>query len=99
MAEVAAASAGLQAYSSTAAEMAAEMGAAAAATTACGPAVLAPVFGVIGTEFLAAFTGAHVAHAAAIGRLSEVVASIGVAVASSAHEYEATDAQTAASLT
>ncbi|OLT31826.1 hypothetical protein BJF84_26350 [Rhodococcus sp. CUA-806] len=79
--------------------MAAEMGAAAAATTACGPAVLAPVFGVIGTEFLAAFTGAHVTHAAAIGRLSEVVASIGVAVASSAHEYEATDAQTAASLT
>lgn len=99
MAEVAAVSAGLQVYSGTAASMAAQIGSAAASTAACGPAVLAPVFGLVGTEFLAAFAGVHTAHSAAIARLSEVVGSLGVAVSSSAFGYDATDAQTAANLT
>ncbi len=99
MAEVAAVSAGLQAYSGAAVSMAAHIGSVATTTAACGPAVLAPVFGIVGGEFLAAFTGVHTAHSAAIARLSEVVDSLGVAVSSAALAYDATDAQTAASLT
>lgn len=98
MAEVAVVSAGLQAYSGTAISMAAQIGSAAAATAGCGPAVLTPVFGIIGTEFLAAFTGAHTAHSAAIARLAEVVGNLGVAVSSSALTYDATDTRTASSL-
>ena len=79
--------------------MAAEIAATAAATTACGPVVLAPVFGVIGTEFLAAFTGVHAAHVDALTRLSGTIASIGAQATASAAAYELTDAHTAASLT
>lgn len=96
MVEVAAQVAGMGAYASTAAEMSVRIGAAAAATAACGPAVLAPVFGLVGTEFLAAFTQAHTAHAGAIARLSDVVGSIGAAVASSTVAYDSTDTSTAA---
>ncbi|AYJ49198.1 hypothetical protein D8W71_13560 [Rhodococcus sp. P1Y] len=78
--------------------MATELAAAAAAAVATGPAMLAPVFGLIGTEFLAAFTGVHSAHAAAVSSLSHTVASIGTAAAQSSAEYDLADAATAASL-
>ncbi|WP_176459860.1 type VII secretion target [Rhodococcus sp. 14-2470-1b] len=98
MTEISAVAAGIHAFSSTAGSMAGEVAVAAAATAATGPAVLAPVFGVIGTEFLAAFTAVHSAHTAAVSRLAGTVASIGVAASTSAAGYDITDASTAASL-
>ncbi|ORI18130.1 hypothetical protein BJI47_19315 [Rhodococcus sp. 1168] len=78
--------------------MSAHVTSAAAAATACGPAVLTPVFGAIGTEFLAAFTAAHTAHTAALARLAEVLSSIGSAAAGSAAGYQATDTAAAGHL-
>lgn len=78
--------------------MATDLAAAAAAAVATGPVVLAPVFGLIGTEFLAAFTGVHTAHTAAVGDLSRTVASIGAAATASSIAYDLADARTAASL-
>ncbi len=98
MTEVSAVSAGILAYSATTAAMSAQVTAAAAATMACGPAVLTPVFGLIGTEFLAAFTGTHTAHTAAVAKLAGVIGSIGAAAAQSAVGYDLTDVQTAESL-
>nr|WP_296772600.1 type VII secretion target [Rhodococcus sp. (in: high G+C Gram-positive bacteria)] len=98
MTEVSAVSAGILAYSATAASMSAHVAAAAAATTACGPVVLAPVFGLIGTEFLGAFTGAHAAHVGALGQLATTIGSIGVEATASAAGYDGTDISTAASL-
>lgn len=96
--EISAVSAGVHAYATTMGAAAAQVATAAAATTACGPAVLTPVFGLIGTEFLAAFTGVHTAHGAAVGRLAETVASLGVAASASSAAYDLADTQTAASL-
>lgn len=98
MAEIDVHVAGLDAFSATAGALAAEVASAATAATACGPAVLAPVFGLIGTEFLAAFAGTHSAHTAAVGRLAGVFGSIGGATAASRVGYEVTDVATAASL-
>ncbi|QCB50614.1 hypothetical protein E5720_03525 [Rhodococcus sp. PAMC28707] len=98
MAEVSATAAGILAYSATAGTMSAQVTSAAAAATACGPAVLTPVFGAIGSEFLAAFTGTHSAHTAALARLAEVLGSIGSAAAGSAAGYQATDAAAAGRL-
>jgi ribose/xylose/arabinose/galactoside ABC-type transport system permease subunit len=99
MAEVAASTAEIQRYSVTAGSLAAEVAGAAAAATTSGPALLAPIFGLIGTEFLGAAAGVHAAHTSAVARLAEVVASLGVQAAASGIGYELTDAATARSLT
>lgn len=98
MTEVSALPAGMLEYSATAANMSAQVSAAAVATTSCGPVVLTPVFGLIGTEFLAAFACAHAAQVGALGQLATTVGSIGVAATASAAGYVGSDSATAASL-
>ncbi|WP_072807215.1 type VII secretion target [Rhodococcoides yunnanense] len=98
MVEIQVQAAGVDAFVASAGALAVETAGAAAAATACGPAVLAPVFGLIGTEFLAAFTGTHTAHTAAVGRLADVLGSIGHAAAAAGVGYDTTDGATAVSL-
>lgn len=98
MAELVVDNEGVLAYSAVASTVAEQIGAAGAAAAACGPAVLAPVFGLIGTEFLGAFTGTHSAHTEAVGELAATVASIGAAATASAASYARTDAGTGASV-
>ncbi|NIL77777.1 MULTISPECIES: type VII secretion target [Rhodococcus] len=99
MAELATSTAELQRYSATAGSLAAQVAGAAAASTAAGPALLAPIFGPIGSEFLGAAAGVHAAHTTAVARLAEVVAGLGVQAAASGVGYETTDIATAGSLT
>ncbi|SNT45988.1 type VII secretion target [Rhodococcoides kyotonense] len=98
MAEISAVAAEIQAYAASAGALATEVAGAAAAATAAGPAVLTPVFGLIGTEFLGAAVGVHTAHTAAIARLADALGSIGVATARSGAGYELTDSATAETL-
>src|SRR3546814_596078 len=69
MAELVVETEGVLAYGAVASTMAEQIAAASAAVAACGPAVLAPVFGLIGQEFLGAVTGTHLAHTDAVVRL------------------------------
>ena len=98
MAELVVETEGVLAYGAVASTMAEQIAAAGAAAAACGPAVLAPVFGLIGQEFLGAVTGTHLAHTDAVVRLAGTVASIGSAAAASAVSYALTDAGTGATL-
>ncbi|WP_415974205.1 type VII secretion target [Rhodococcus sp. 077-4] len=94
MAELVVETEGVLAYGAVASTMAEQIAAAGAAAAACGPAVLAPIFGLIGQEFLGAVTGTHAAHTDAVLRLSGAVASIGSAATASAVSYALTDAGT-----
>ncbi|MGA9870762.1 MAG: type VII secretion target [Rhodococcus sp. (in: high G+C Gram-positive bacteria)] len=98
MTEVTATATAIEAYAGTTAAMSTQVAGAAAAESLCGPAVLAPVFGVVGTEFLAAFTAVHVNRLDAVVRLAGAMAHIGGAAGSSSLAYDLTDAETAASL-
>ncbi len=98
MAELVVHTEGVLAYSAVASTMAQQIAAASAAAAACGPAVLAPVFGLIGQEFLSAAAGTHLAHTDAVARLAGAVASIGSAATASAVSYALTDAGTGASV-
>lgn len=89
---------GVLAYGAMAATMAEQVASAGAAAAACGPAVLAPVLGLIGTEFLAAFGRVHLAHTDAVVRLSHVLSTLGGAAAASAVSYALTDAATGSSV-
>ncbi|MBY4276808.1 hypothetical protein HQO27_12175 [Rhodococcus fascians] len=90
---------GVLAYGAAASTMAEQIAAAGAAAAACGPAVLAPVFGLIGQEFLATVTGTHLAHTDAVVRLAGAVASLGSAAADAAVSYARTDDATRAAVT
>jgi hypothetical protein len=98
MSELAAATASIAAYGTSAAEMAAGLTGAAATAAVSGPEVLGPVFGLIGGDFLAAFATAHAAHLGAIADASATLAGIGVTALATAADYAATDAAHAAGL-
>ncbi|MBJ8347371.1 type VII secretion target [Antrihabitans sp. YC2-6] len=85
----------LHGYAGVAAEMASQLTAAGAGTAVAGPALLGPVFGLIGGEFVAAFAAAHSAHVAAITDLASKVAGMGAASVASATDYDGADATTA----
>ncbi|RVW04962.1 type VII secretion target [Rhodococcus spongiicola] len=97
MSEFSAAAAGIAAFGGTATELAARAEAAAAAVAAK-PDALGQVFGLIGGDLLAAFTGARSAHAARLERLASAWASMSAAAITTAAGYEATDAGTASTL-
>ncbi|MGW4242953.1 type VII secretion target [Nocardia sp. NPDC004722] len=62
-----------------------------AATTA--PDLLAPAFGLLGTDFLTAYAAAHTTHLTDLAELSAVFASIGTATAAAASTYATHDAR------
>lgn len=86
------------AFGATTAAMAADLQAAGLAAAASSPALLAPVFGLIGGDFLAVFTQVHTAHLASIENLSGVVAGISAAAVSAAGGYKSADEDTTSSL-
>lgn len=98
MTELIASSGAIAAYAATADAVAAQVEGAASGMAASGALVLTPVLGLIGSDFLAAFTGVYAAHADAVGRLGGVIASIGGAALTSAASYTSVDATAAESI-
>lgn len=90
--------AGLTAYSAGAASVATDLAGAAATAGAAGAEVLAPFFGVIGGDFVAAYAKTFGGHVASIGQLSATVASLGTAAATTAAGYTGADVAHAAGI-
>ncbi|WP_430333618.1 type VII secretion target [Rhodococcus sp. ACT016] len=97
-AEFSATTAGIAAFGATAATLAEQVQAAGAASAASGPALLGPIFGAIGGDFVAAFTDAQTAHAAQLDHLASAWASMGDAALTTAAAYDTTEAGTTAAL-
>ena len=89
MTELFAAPADIAEYGSTAHAMAGEI--AAAGTTAAGTAVLGLAFGLIGADFVAAFTTAQANHSRALATLAHTAAALGDASLASAANYRSAD--------
>ncbi|MEV6361541.1 hypothetical protein [Nocardia asteroides] len=89
---------GILAYSATAEVMATDLATAAAGSIASDPTLLGPILGLIGGDFVTAYAAAHAGHVAAIGQLSAVMASMGVATAGAATTLVDTDEAIAAPL-
>lgn len=89
---------GMAAYGVTANVMAGEMAAAGVNAAGATPALLGPIMGLIGGDFMAAYAAAHAGHTAAIGQLSAVLGSLGVAVTGSAATLTESDLERAAAL-
>ncbi|AOW94407.1 hypothetical protein BFN03_04155 [Rhodococcus sp. WMMA185] len=85
-------------FSATTAVMSAQMQAAGIGIAATGPSLLGPVFGVIGGEFVAAFSAAHAAHLASIEKLSGVLDAISAVALANCADYQRADTATAAAL-
>lgn len=89
---------GVAAYSATAHSMAGEMAAAGVNAAAAEPALLGPIFGLIGGDFLAAYATAHAGQVAKIGELSAVLTSLGLVSSGAVVTYAETDANHAGAL-
>lgn len=98
MGEFSARTASIATFGATAAALAAQTEAAGAAAAAAGPALLGPVFGVVGGDFVAAFTAAQDAHVAEVRRLSSAWSAMSAAAASTAAAYDTTDSAGAGAL-
>lgn len=83
---------GIAGFTAVADAMAAQVAAAGVTTEAGGPAVLGPVFGLIGGDFLAAFAAAHGVHLQSLAQLGTTLTSMGAAAAGSALSYATVDA-------
>ena len=79
-------------YGGTTALMAEQLAAAGAEAAAATPALLVPVFGLIGADFVAAFAEVQSAHVASIAQLTTVVGAISTSAVGTATEYAGTDA-------
>ncbi|MGW4480870.1 type VII secretion target [Rhodococcus triatomae] len=99
MAEFSAVTEGIRAYGGTATAMASGVRDAALGAAATGPAVLTPVFGLIGGDFLAAFASAHGAHTAALTALADTLDGMGVAAHATATAYDDADRGVATAVT
>ncbi|MBW0271415.1 hypothetical protein ATM97_11690 [Nocardia sp. MH4] len=89
---------GIVAYSATAGVMSTDLATAVAGSIASAPGLLGPIMGLIGGDFVAAYSAAHAGHVAAIGQLSAVMASMSAATASAATTLVDTDADFAGGL-
>jgi hypothetical protein len=89
---------GIAAYGATAHVMAGEMAAAGAGAAGADPALLGPIMGLIGGDFMAAYAAAHAGHVAAIGQLSAVLTSMGGAATGAAVVLDETDHTNAAAI-
>ncbi|NUS45164.1 MAG: hypothetical protein HOV66_26605 [Streptomycetaceae bacterium] len=92
-------SAGLSDYSNRAAAVGAELASAAAQASVAGPGLLGPVLGLIGGDFVAAYTAAANAHVDSIARLSTTVASLSAAAKATVAGYHGVDTSTARAVT
>ena len=88
----------IRAYGATASTVAAAISSAGAFNLAAHTAALTPVFGTIGTEFLAAFAAAQGTHAASLAELAGHFSATAVAAAATAASYASADRATAAAL-
>ncbi|MFE7796089.1 hypothetical protein [Nocardia sp. NPDC057440] len=89
---------GIAAYGASAHTMAAEMAAASAGAAGADPALLGPIMGLVGGDFMAAYAAAHAGHVAAIGQLSAVLTSVGGAATGAAVVLDETDQTNAAAI-
>ncbi|MEU2091734.1 hypothetical protein ACWDSF_25595 [Nocardia beijingensis] len=89
---------GIAAYGATAHVMAGEMAAAGVSAAAAEPALLGPIMGLIGGDFMAAYAAAHAGHVASIGQLSAVLTSMGGAATGAAAVLTETDVAHAGAL-
>ncbi|MEU8897023.1 hypothetical protein [Nocardia sp. NPDC048505] len=87
---------GIATYSATAEVMATEMTAAAASAAGGNPALLGPIMGLIGGDFMAAYSAAHAGNVAAIAQLSAVLSSMGIATGVASTKISEQDLSTAA---
>ncbi|EOM75439.1 hypothetical protein DW322_10245 [Rhodococcus rhodnii] len=85
-------------FSAAAAAVAGDLLGAAATAAAAGPALLGPVFGLVGGDFVAAFAAAHADHVCSIERLSAVFSGVSAAADASVSAYTGTDDATATAL-
>ncbi|WP_231390477.1 hypothetical protein [Nocardia sp. CNY236] len=89
---------GIAAYGEAARAMASDMAQAGASAATATPAALGPVMGLVGADFMTAYSAAHAGHLAAIGQLSAVLTSVGGAAQVSAATLAETDAANASIL-
>ncbi|WP_084523040.1 type VII secretion target [Nocardia inohanensis] len=89
---------GIAGYAATAHTMATALASTAAGTATADPLLLSPAFGLIGADFLAAFTAALTTHTTTLADLSAVLTSLGVATTGSSASYTLTDATHAAAV-
>jgi hypothetical protein len=88
----------LQAFGSTHAAMAGAVSAAGSINAAANTAVMVPVFGVIGQEFLASFIAAQANHLLAVGNLAAVHAGTAAATLSGLADFEGNDGASGATI-
>lgn len=89
---------GITAYATSAHVMSGQMAAATVTAAGAEPLLLGPIFGLVGGDFMAAYSAAHAGHVAAIGELSAVLTSIGAASSNAAVSYAETDRTGAAGI-
>lgn len=82
----------LEGFTAANAAIGTAVGSAGAINAAANTAVMVPVFGLIGQEFLASFIGAQANHLFSVGSLAAVHASTAAASAAGLASYEGTDA-------
>ncbi|GAA1479961.1 hypothetical protein GCM10009624_04010 [Gordonia sinesedis] len=88
----------LEGFAATNAAIGTAVGAAGSINAAANTAVMIPVFGLIGQEFLAAFIGAQANHLFSVGNLAAVHASTAASAVAGLAQYEGSDAASAATL-
>ncbi|SIS15552.1 type VII secretion target [Williamsia sterculiae] len=91
MSEVTAVPAALETFGSAAAAMSATVASAGSINAAANTAVMAPVFGLIGQEFLAAFVQAQASHLFSVGQLAAVHAGTAASMFTTAQEFQSSD--------
>lgn len=89
---------GLAEYGATADGLAGEMATAATAAAAAGPELLGPIFGLVGGDFVTAYSAAHAGHVASIGQLSAVLGTMGTTAAGASVSYASSDADRATAM-
>lgn len=89
---------GIAAYGASAGVMASELAAAGAGASGAAPAILGPIFGLVGGDFLAAYAATHAGHLATIGQLSAVLGTMSGAAGVAAVSYAEADTSTATAL-
>ncbi|MFI9506530.1 type VII secretion target [Nocardia sp. NPDC052566] len=90
---------GIAAYAASADVMSGEMAAAGVSAAGAEPALLGPIFGLVGGDFMAAYAAVHAGHVAAIGQLAAVLTSIGGATSVAAAALTETDRSTTDAIT
>ncbi|ROZ83457.1 type VII secretion target [Gordonia sp. OPL2] len=88
----------VETFGATSAAMAAAVGAAGSINAAANTAVMVPVFGVIGQEFLASFIVAQANHLLSVGNLAAVHAGSAAATFAGLATFDAEDASSGAAI-